>query len=100
MIAFSCPHCGAQLQVKDGMAGTTAPCPRCSQVVQAPPADAPSASDSARGQSTLRPPLAAEDTAPSIPQLAPHPDYPFLGPADAPDELGRLGHYRVLKVLG
>ena len=100
MIAFSCPHCGAQLQVKDSMARRTGPCPRCSQVVQAPPAGAASLSGSAPSHSTLRPPLAGQDTAPSLPQLAPHPDYPFLAPADGPDELGRLGPYRILKVLG
>jgi serine/threonine protein kinase len=57
----------------------------------------------ASGQPTLRPRAAAEDTAPAIPdslQLAPPPDHPFLAPPQGPDELGRLGPYRVLKVLG
>src|SRR5262249_46967594 len=43
------------------------------------------------------------DTAPALPdspRLAPSSDYPFLAPPQAPDELGRLGPYRVLKVLG
>src|SRR5262249_29550528 len=78
----------------------TGPCPRCSRIVQAPPAGAPAPPGPAPGHSTLRPPLAAEETAASLPQLAPHPDYPFLGPADGPDALGRLGPYRVLTVLG
>jgi serine/threonine protein kinase len=54
-------------------------------------------------QPTLSRRAAAEDTAPVIPdslQLAPPPDYPFLAPPQSPDELGRLGPYRVLKVLG
>jgi serine/threonine protein kinase len=54
-------------------------------------------------QPTLHPAAAAEDTAPAIPdspQLAPHPDYPFLAAPQEHDELGRLGPYRVLKVLG
>jgi serine/threonine protein kinase len=32
--------------------------------------------------------------------LAPPPDYPFLAAPQAADELGRLGSYRILKVLG
>jgi serine/threonine protein kinase len=43
---------------------------------------------------------AGEDTDPSLPKLAPPKEYPFLAPPEAPDELGRLGHYAVLKVLG
>ena len=33
-------------------------------------------------------------------QAAPPKEYPFLAPPEAPDELGGLGHYAVLKVLG
>src|SRR5262249_45448011 len=44
--------------------------------------------------------MAAEDTDPSLPKLAPSPDFPFLAPPEQPDELGRLGHYAILKVLG
>jgi serine/threonine protein kinase len=57
----------------------------------------------ASAQATLPLATAAEDTAPILddfPQLAPPPDYPFLASPQAPDELGRLGPYRVLKVLG
>src|SRR6516162_11963656 len=92
VIAFSCPHCGAHLTVRDSMAGTAGPCPSCSRVVRAPAAPG--------GQPTLPPPAGAEDTAPSLPGLAPPDDYPFLAPPQGPDELGRLGPYRVLSVLG
>jgi serine/threonine protein kinase len=54
-------------------------------------------------QPTLHPRAAAQDTAPAIPNslvLAPPPDYPFLAPPQKQDELGRLGPYRVLKLLG
>jgi hypothetical protein len=111
MIAFCCPHCGSQLQVKEGRAGKSGPCPNCSRVVQAPAADTSFPSDPAdtagRGsgvrasrQSTLRLSTAAGDTAPSGPGLAPPPDYPFLAPPQGPDELGRLGPYLVREVLG
>jgi serine/threonine protein kinase len=109
MIAFSCPHCKAQLQVKDSRAGTTAPCPSCSGVVQAPSSSrlSPTGSDGKQGSAvryshlpTLGLSSAAEDTDLSLPKLAPPKEYPFLAPPEAPDELGRLGHYAVLKVLG
>src|SRR5262245_34999518 len=97
MIAFACPHCGASLRVDESLAGQTGPCPACSRVVRAPvPAQG-------SGTPAAPPRAAAEDTAPALPnspRLAPSPDYPFLAPPQQPDELGRLGPYRVLKVLG
>src|SRR5262245_58462639 len=109
MVTFACPHCGASLRVDESMAGRAGPCRDCSRAVRspgtrgAPPSDPSSAAARASGQPTLRPRGAAEDTAPALPdspRLAPSPDYPFLAPPQAPDELGRLGPYRVLKVLG
>jgi serine/threonine protein kinase len=109
MIAFACPHCGAPLRVNGSMAGRSGACPGCSRVVQAPAAGdssapgSPAAAGRASSQRTLHPPAAAEDTASAIPEsldLAPSPDYPFLASPHDPDELGRLGAYRVLKVLG
>jgi serine/threonine protein kinase len=91
------------------MAGRAGSCPACSRAVRAPgsggspPSDSSSAAARASGQPTLYPRAAAEDTAPAIPdslRLAPSPDYPFLASPQEPDELGRLGPYRVLKVLG
>ncbi len=40
------------------------------------------------------------DTTAALPESAPSPDAPTFGPPVAPGELGRLGHYRVLSVLG
>jgi serine/threonine protein kinase len=114
MIVFACPHCGAGLQVDESKAGQTGPCPACSGILQAPTAGGLSPSDSSAAaerasavpsseQPTVHPPAAAEDTAPPILdslQLDPPADYPFLAPPQAPDEMGRLGPYRVLKVLG
>ncbi|MBI1916569.1 MAG: serine/threonine protein kinase [Planctomycetes bacterium] len=93
------------------MARITGPCPGCNRVVQAPAAGTSSSpgSSTAAGQTsagrasshrTLRLSASAEDTAPSLPELAAHPDYPFLAPPQGADELGRLGPYGILKVLG
>src|SRR5581483_4356387 len=109
MIAFACPHCGASLRVDESMAGQAGPCPACSRVVRAPAPGGSSPSGSsasavrASGRQTVAPRPAAQDTKPIIPDspgLAPPPDYPFLAPPQAQDELGRLGPYRVLKALG
>jgi serine/threonine protein kinase len=106
MIGFSCPHCGAQLQVKDSLAGHSRPCPGCSKVVRAPTPGGSSATGRTKsgartaGQPTVRPPSDAEDTATTSPGKAPPADYPFLAPPQAADEMGRLGPYRVLEVLG
>src|SRR5205807_1653180 len=100
MIAFSCRHCGAQLQVDDSKAGLEGQCPGCARAVQAPSKARPAPAGRASSQRTLSPSAATEDTAPALPQLAPPPDYPFLAPPQDAEELGRLGPYRILKVLG
>jgi serine/threonine protein kinase len=48
----------------------------------------------------VRPPSDAEDTATTSPDKAPPAEYPFLAPPQAPDEMGRLGPYRICGVLG
>jgi serine/threonine protein kinase len=111
MIAFSCPHCGAQLQAKENAAGKTRPCPNCSRVVQTPAAGfsslpglggaADEKGDSrTAAQPTLHTPAAAVETAPAVASKAPPREFPFLAPPKAADELGRLGAYLVRKVLG
>ncbi|HKB37072.1 MAG TPA: serine/threonine-protein kinase [Gemmataceae bacterium] len=97
MIGFSCPHCGAALKVDESMSGKTGPCPSCSQAVRVPTAGQTS---TVRGSGHRTLPDEAGEEASDVPGLAPPPDYPFLAPAQGPDELGRLGPYRVLKVLG
>ena len=98
MIAFGCPHCGAQLQVKESLAGKTGPCPSCSRSVQAP---APGRKSDARTSSQPTVPVsAAQETATSSAPRNPPGEYSFLAPPQGPDELGRLGNYLVCKVLG
>lgn len=76
----ACPRCGGQVRARDGL------CPSCVMrqaldlVVSS---DTPTAGrDTARGDRTLD-------------RLT-----EFLAPAQGPDELGRLGSYRILNVLG
>ena len=129
MITFDCLGCGHKLRVKDELAGQRGKCPTCKRVLAVPRADglAGAAAGASLGadlptllpgrpadrheQKTLAPgtmrggpadgapatlsPGAAARTAGVSPEL-----YDFLAPPESDDELGRLGGYRVLKVLG
>src|SRR6516164_4261824 len=102
MIAFACPSCGKKLSVKDEHAGKKARCAGCEQPV-AVPAPAP-----------LHPPTLAsqppEAHTPSDLLDATHSGQGeegdesslvgFLAPAESEGELGRLGGFRILRVLG
>jgi serine/threonine protein kinase len=99
MITFLCSHCGAPLRVRPELGGATAPCPRCGRAVQAPldssGTEGGAAASPTRPSGSRETRLAFETVA-----AARDSDLDFLGPPQAPDELGRLGPYRVLKVLG
>jgi eukaryotic-like serine/threonine-protein kinase len=104
MIAFSCPHCGVQLQAKESMAGKTSSCLGCRCAVQIPAAGTSSAAGSAKRsaakQQTLAPTSDSSETIPTDFKLSPPTDYPFLAPPEGPEEMGRLGNYLVRRVLG
>src|SRR5947209_3761764 len=126
MIRFRCARCGKNLQVSDELAGKRVKCPGCGYPLSVPrtgdPLSAPRQSVPAgpADDATL-PPRAAVDTggpsragpassadaetragaaAPPGPGGVAPEVYDFLAPPEAPDELGRLGPYRVLQVLG
>ncbi len=86
MIAFRCTGCGKALNVKDQHAGKRGSCPHCKQ-----PLIVPAASLEVTAAQAADTPSAAEGTAAKL---------DFLAPPQQSDELGRLGSYRVLKVLG
>jgi WD40 repeat protein len=123
-LAFACPSCGKRLKVKGELAGKTGKCPHCKKSLRVP-----AVSDATQVRQAEASPTAATGTMSSQPQsLLDTPTvgggkaansfidpraghlhqlghaskelYDFLAPAQAPDELGRLGPYRVLKVLG
>ncbi len=123
MIAFTCTACQKKLSVKDELAGKRVKCPGC-QKPTAVPAKVPVPASmeertvppttSNQEQATVSPlPLAAAKS-PTQPPLS-NPDETqdgrpqeslddslteFLAPSQLPDELGRLGKYRILKILG
>lgn len=97
MIDFLCSKCGKSLKVKDELAGRKGRCPHCQQ-----PMTVPSLAEAARGRAvqagqeeqaesetkTVRPTGSREAKR-----------YDFLSAPQTEDEIGRLGTYRVLKVL-
>jgi WD40 repeat protein/serine/threonine protein kinase len=124
MISFVCPGCGKRLQVKDELAGRKARCPGCSLAVNIPevsPERTASCSPAAKlptwdevshhtlpvghlGEDSKSPDTPGGDTFAAAPRGVIRDPYAeltdFLAPAQMPDELGRLGPYRVLAVLG
>ena len=85
-----CTHCNASLRVPNGArAGESLRCPRCGQSVQA-------SANVGSGQ-TERPRKKRKSDKPPAPADNP---LDFLAPPQSPDEIGRLGLYRILKVLG
>jgi WD40 repeat protein/serine/threonine protein kinase len=109
MIVFPCPGCSRELRFPPEAAGTRVGCPHCGQAVGVPeaaaagdaPTQVPTAPTRASAPGTVgagapQPPGHGGTAArPATAQL-----HELLGPAEAADEIGRLGHYRILKVLG
>jgi serine/threonine protein kinase len=110
MITLPCPGCAKIMHIRPEGAGKRARCARCGQVVRVPgPGPAPEAGleaatvpppqESAVGgtQEVEAEPYATDET---FDYTTANKLYDFLAPPQAPDELGRLGPYRVLEVLG
>jgi hypothetical protein len=119
MPTFPCPHCERTIKVKTELAGRKGKCPHCGQPVTVPMAAAVHAEADdptlpprpAAAKEPAPPPAAAggalDDTAGYVDSVpgpgggGPRGDLTdFLAPPQEPGELGRLGGYRVLAVLG
>jgi formylglycine-generating enzyme required for sulfatase activity len=116
--AFACPSCGKRLKVRSGLAGKRARCPHCKAAVRVPPepatgGEANQPEGDAASAPTLPPePQSFRDTQDHVEALKAPPtawyqpgdkDWElcqFLTPPQAADELGRLGPYRILALLG
>jgi serine/threonine protein kinase len=130
MISFTCPSCGQKLKVKEDLAGKKGKCPHCKAGVSVPqqqavssgttgstsdsyldmPTMIPANTEDEHSLKTLAPASGKLKGKTSSETLAPNPVtktgdyspelYDFLASAQAADEIGRLGEYRVLKILG
>src|SRR5437879_5306865 len=126
MIAFACASCQKKLSVKDEAAGKKVKCPGCGTVIPVPSQTVassaalkpprPLSSTSVNPEPRRVPPAPPPHTDLPTP---PPPDLPdgtgssnggpseydasltdFLAPPQADDELGQLGGFRILKILG
>jgi serine/threonine protein kinase len=122
MIFFLCPQCGVNLKVKESRAGRECPCPKCNAQIRVPvgnavaeavarkPGSHPGTQPATKSEKPARPSSirlrpgtaspTAETATPRAAETNATETYPFLAPAQGPDELGRLGPYVVRKVLG
>jgi hypothetical protein len=100
---LTCPGCGRQLRVRTELAGKRGKCPACKSPFRIPMGLSPAAE-----AETVAPVPAGDNTPPGasaqVPAVATgrigRELYDFLTPPEQLDEIGRLGNYRVLKVLG
>ncbi|MCE9563479.1 MAG: protein kinase [Planctomycetes bacterium] len=106
-----CPACDASFKGESSLTegAAVAKCPKCGEAVSLNAADATSASEASPSEfpetASVVAGVGASDAptdgtlaAPSGPPSSA--EYPFLAAPQKPDELGRLGQYRVLGVLG
>ena len=118
MIAFSCVHCGQRMTIKEEQGEKKAACPQCGQVVLIPDgasgirARRKGRVASSRVEERLRTTTAAETDSGAGPpihelptRVEPEPVAvtdltAFLSPPQGRGEIGRLGRYRVLGVVG
>jgi serine/threonine protein kinase/DNA-directed RNA polymerase subunit RPC12/RpoP len=124
MIAFSCVHCGQKMKVTEEDGGKKATCPKCGQTVALPEAGSgvrrfrrgkATAAQAAQPTTQFTPPPADSDVDTRTGSQPPIHDLPtriergggladsltgFLAPAEGVEEIGRLGGYRVLEVIG
>jgi serine/threonine protein kinase len=92
MVVFVCANCGKTLEVTHPPDAEAIPCPRCGQSVPISQRETTQLAT----QPTQPVPVDVAPVSPTIPSEW----IEFLSPAQGPGELGRLGHYRVLKVIG
>jgi serine/threonine protein kinase len=113
MIHFPCPECGAKLKGRYSRSGRKQTCPACGNKVLVPAESVhtPRAMSAAADDSPSQPPspgpaevtrngATGSSVAMSAGTEGSSEDASFLDRPQAPDEIGRLGPFRVLEVLG
>jgi eukaryotic-like serine/threonine-protein kinase len=103
MLGFPCPSCQKKLQVGDEHAGKKIKCPGCGHVSTAV-APLPPAAEIPPPMAVMLSARPVDETVTKAPsETQPSHDatlFKFLAPPQADGELGRLGKYRILSVLG
>lgn len=101
---FACAACGKKLQVKAELAGKNVKCPGCGKVTLVPVEKIETRDDDMKETRAFESQgsrvAATQRTTAEVKASEEEISWNFLAPAERPDEIGRLGPYRVLKVLG
>src|SRR5437588_10936528 len=101
MITFSCSQCRTTLQVNNDLAGKKALCPCCKHLLRIP--GPPASLEVTLASYPAQPALEAtrtwlmQDSLAGV--LGPQVPAAFFDPPQAADELGRVGDFRVLRLL-
>jgi serine/threonine protein kinase len=99
------------MMIQEAHAGQQVRCPRCQGVARVPPPESPHSVTEQISKLRTPPPVVpaqSDSQAPHPPRPEPSPPLPgedpdfsrILAPPQQAGEMGRIGHYRVLKVLG
>lgn len=100
MLEFTCNHCNQRLRLDETWAGKRCRCGRCNQIVEVPrliPVNGLGPGSTA-DMPTVIPDQSGTGGIGAVAAAKAHCD--FLAPAQAVDEIGRLGGYRVFEVIG
>src|SRR5262245_29822343 len=104
MPMFACSGCGKSLSVTDDLIGKPVRCPSCQRLVQVPDTESLAAQGKDIASTPTLPPEerfdATDHSVASMSEGSEREWLDFLAPAQTADELGRLGPYRIVKVLG
>src|SRR5579884_612606 len=90
MAILACPGCRQRLRITASHAGKSVRCPTCARILPVP-------GETVGGELVPEARPVAESTVGAGRDVT---QFPFLRPPQASDETGRLGGYRVLRVLG
>ena len=96
MITFAC-SCNKSLKINPALAGKKVKCPGCGKVLLAPSGPTADPMVTTSDSDVVSRSQAEDDT---LGLAAGKEDTSFLAPPQTKDEIGRLGSYRVLRVLG
>jgi serine/threonine protein kinase len=100
MIVVVCPDCHRRLQLADVAGGHEGKCAHCGKLVRLGGSPAVPTNPGLSSHETASNVGPEVDSHPPAPPRAVPAGYEFLSPPQRPDEIGRLGDYRVLQLLG
>src|SRR5579871_3479620 len=99
MMVVVCPGCHRRLQLSETGGGHEGQCAHCGRRVRLGTAPLAATADTNETASSLGPDTSSHPPVPPRP-VGSAPGYEFLAPPQGPGEIGRLGEFRILQLLG